>query len=398
MTFINQLYLLLYTPFRKPGITITHSSVKQINFQALKKRRKQHVNKSVHLYECNLNSNLLLLYMSDNYITIRGIKCPIVMQKVQVNKPDEPDISYRDERSVDLRGLGVLKNSMPSEVYDIPNIKRFLIQHNNVVEFLNKNYQTLPPGVTIEIYKPDEDSTKICQVEIDDHKMITLDIHYEALKKSNLSFEHQNKLFQLILRGEGNLQLNTTGTFESLEAVAILKYGTAGDRTLHVPYWGYYERANIIKGFTTERKDPSVFNPNEQRHLPTCNLDWLYNAPNIKKIFINHESNVVLTKPTSAVSYPEQLWVFHCKVDSNFLSQLQMSNMKKIVLNNCGLTVFPQEINQAKQLEVLSLVGNDFNDQSIDLASLTELEVLDLRRCKINTCPQGLHKLQKLKI
>ena len=334
--------------------------------------------------------------MSDNYITIRGIKCPIVMQKVQVSKPDEPDISYRDERSVDFRGLGVLQNSMPSAVYEHPNIKRFLIQHNNVVEFLNKNYQTLPSGVTIEIYKPHKYSTKICQVEIDEHKMITLDIHYEALKKSNLSFEHQNKLFQLILRGEGNLQLNTTGTFESLEEVVILMYGAPGDRTLPVWHRGYHKRANIIKGFTTEWKR-SEFNPNAQRHLPTCNLDWLYNAPNIKNIFISHESNVVLTKPTSAVSYPEQLCVVHCKVDSNFLSQLQMSNMKKIVLDHCGLTVFPQEINQAKQLEVLSLLGNDFNDQSIDLASLTELEVLDLRQCKINTCPQRLHKLQKLK-
>ena len=133
-----------------------------------------------------------------------------------------------------------------------------------------------------------------------------------------------------------------------------------------------------LKGFTASRRYTrfTTFDP-DQSGLNECNLDFLNNTPNIKKIFLNHKRKPVLTKEISHVSKVEKLFVFNCKVD-NLLSQFQMSNMKNLILHNCGLDVFPHEINQAKELVALVISKDNFINQSTDLSSLSKLKYLSL--------------------
>ena len=325
--------------------------------------------------------------MDHDYVTIRGIRCPVVK-------------GYPYD-SVDLRKLGVLDEPLPPELNEYPKIRNFLIQHGNVFEFLNKACPNLPARATVEIFEEwDEEEnkyfTKTCQVDIDGDKII-LDICYKVIQKSKkITFEGQQKLFQLILRGKEHLHLNTAGTFSGLKEVVIIDEGMPGDKTLIGYYCSDDSRLSDmlnLTGFTVLARHTSF--DLDQSSLIECNLDFLNNAPNIKNIFVNHKSKAVLTKPLSHVSKVEELFVFNCKV-ANLLSQLQMSNMKKLVLHNCGLHIFPHEINQAKELVELAISKDNFSNESIDLNSLSKLKYLSLVLCNLVKHPDGLHMLQQL--
>ena len=84
-----------------------------------------------------------------------------------------------DKKSLDVCHNATVQESILPKLHNIPNIQRLIIQHKNVLEFLNKDYPALPAGLTVEIYEECDNSlpgcvekgskylTKTCQVDID---------------------------------------------------------------------------------------------------------------------------------------------------------------------------------------------------------------------------------------
>ena len=64
--------------------------------------------------------------------------------------------------------------------------------------------------------------------------------------------------------------------------------------------------------------------------------------------------------------------------------------LRKLVLYNCGLNIFPEYITAMEELEILQLYLNDFCHQSISLTTLLKLQRLSIFDCKLDGYPEEL--------
>eukprot|EP00833_Pecoramyces_ruminatium_P002570 jgi/Orpsp1_1/1176602/evm.model.c7180000058277.1 len=92
----------------------------------------------------------------------------------------------------------------------------------------------------------------------------------------------------------------------------------------------------------------------------------------------------------------EKLHINNAKLNGKFSQFLNLPYLKTLLLTNCGIKKFPNEINYNSLIELISLSENEIEEFPYFLLNLPNIIKLELSNAKIKDIPMNINKESKI--